>query len=219
MGFHLEEEFVFDGSIDNRIKGRTLLRLNFTNHTSSLVTLRGNPCRDLAGSLWTFRNPHARMDEQPGEQCAFFIPPLSEGAAGRISYSKKREISILPPAEHYSRLFDDEQEDPPTEIAPILELEWFSDEFHQIEIHCERMVLELVEIAWSLPAEEAAAEQTKVDHYRETVTSGFDDWAAGIGDDDDLEVDDEDDFYDEDPEPHELEELCFLIVEEFKINS
>ncbi len=37
MGFHLEEEAIFDGSIDNRIKGRTLLRFNFRKELCFLI--------------------------------------------------------------------------------------------------------------------------------------------------------------------------------------
>lgn len=214
MGFHLEEEAIFDGSIDNRIKGRTLLRFNFTNHTSSLVTLQGNPCRDLAGSLWSFRNPHARMEEQPGAQY-FFIPALCEGAVGRISYSKRRELPVLPPDEHYDRLFDDQQEDPPTRIAPVLELEWFSQEFKQVEIDCELMTLELVEMAWSLSAEEAKEGEAAIKQSRaETVHEG-DDWTTGFAED--MELMEE--YIGDEPEPHEIEELCFIIVQEFVINT
>jgi hypothetical protein len=214
MGFHLEEEAIFDGSIDNRIKGRTLLRINFTNHTSSLVTLQGNPCRDLAGSLWTFRNPHAVMDEQPGAPY-YFIPALCEGAVGRITYSRKREVPVLPPAEHYDRLFDDEQEDPPTRIAPVLELEWFSQKFKQVEIDCELMTLELVEMAWSLSPEEAAEGEATVKETRDEMLNESGDWTNSF--EDDLELIEE--YLGDDPEPHELEELCFIIVQEFVINT
>jgi hypothetical protein len=214
MAFHLEEEAIFDGSIDNRIKGRTILRFNFTNHTSSLVTLQGNPCRDLAGSLWSFRNPHARMEENPGEQC-IFIPALCEGAVGRISYSKRRRVPILPPEEHYDRLFDSEQEDPPTMVAPVLEMEWFSQKFKQVEIECELMTLELVEMAWSLTPEEAAEGEAAVEQARAETVHDDDDWAKGF--EQDMELIEE--YVGDDPEPHELEELCFLIVQEFVIHT
>lgn len=214
MGFHLEEAAIFDGSIDNRIKGRTLLRFNFTNHTSSLVTLQGNPCRDLAGSLWSFTNPHARMDEQPSAP-HFFIPALCEGAVGRISYSKRCAVPILPPDEHYDRLFDSEKEDPLTNIAPVLELEWFSQKFKQVEIDCELMTLELIEMAWSLTAEEAAVGEAAIKQSRaETVHEG-DDWAAGFAED--MELIEE--YVGEDPEPHEIEELCFIILQDFVNNT
>lgn len=211
MGFHYEEQFIVDGTIDNRIKGRTVITINFTNQTSSLITLQGNPCRDLAGSLWSFRNPHAQIEETPGEQC-YFIPPLCEGTAGHISHSRKREIPILPPDEHYDRLFDPDQEDPPTRLAPVLELEWFSEKFKQVEIDCECMVLELVEMVWSMTPEEAAAEQASVDQIRKEFMPEDEE-----GFDEDMKLLDE--WFEEDPEPHEIEELCFLIVQEFIINS
>lgn len=211
MGFHLEEEFVADGTIDNRVKGRTIIKFRFTNHTSSIVTLQGNPCRDLAGSLWAFRNPHAQMDEKPGEPC-YFIPPLCEGTVGKISYTRKCKIPILPPEEHYDRLFDPDQEDPPTQRAPILELEWFSEKYKQVEIDCECITLELVEMAWSPSAEEAAAEKASVDEMREEIhlqegdIDGFEESMGLI------------DEWLEDPEPHEIEEFCFLIVQHFIIH-
>lgn len=214
MGFHLEEEAIFDGSIDNRIKGRTLLKFNFTNHTSSMVTLQGNPCRDLAGSLWSFRNPHARMEEQPGAQY-FFIPALCEGAVGRISYSKRCSVPVLPPEEHYDRLFDSEQEDPPTMIAPVLELEWFSQKFKQVEIDCQLMTLNLVEMAWSLSPEEAAAGDAAVEQTRAETLHEGDDWTAGF--EEDMELIEE--YVGDEPEPHEIEEHCFIIVQDFVINT
>ena len=213
MGFHMEEEYVADGTIDNRVKGKTVISIRFINHTSSIITLRGNPCRDLAGSLWAFHNPHARMEEMPGEPC-HFIPPLCEGTVGRITHTRKRDIPILPPAEHYDRFFDPNQENPPTRRAPILELEWFSEEFGQVEIDCECMTLELLEMEWSMSAEEAAAEKIVVDqtrndnHRSENDVIDFDEGAEPFYE-----------WFDEDPEPHELEELCFLIVQHFMIHS
>jgi hypothetical protein len=217
MGFHMEEDFVVGGTIDNRTKGRTLLKIHFANHTSSLVTLQGNPCRDLAGSLWSFKNPHARMDEKPGEQC-FFIPALCEGVVGRISYTIKRKVPILPPNEHYDLLFDPTKDDPPTKIAPVLELEWFSQKYKQVEIDCQQMTLELVEMAWSLSPEEAAADEAALNQIRSQFNPNGDDdddWTTGF--DENLELIEE--YIDDEPEPHELEELCFLLVQEFIINT
>lgn len=213
MGFHLEEEFVAEGTIDNRVKGRTVIKIHFTNHTSSIITLQGNPCGDLAGSLWAFRNPHARMDEKPGEPC-YFVPPLCEGTVGRITHTRRREVPVLPPEEHYDRLFDPDQEDPPTRLAPVLELEWFSEKFKQVQIDCESIVLELIEMAWKPSPEEDAAEQALVEHTREEIHRHE---SEGAGFEDSMELVDE--WLEVDPEPHELEELCFLIVQDFIINS
>lgn len=214
MGFHFEEEHIANGSIDNRTQGRTVLKFNFTNHTSSLVTLQGNPCRDLAGSLWKFKNPHARMEEVPGEHC-FFIPALCEGAVGHISYTRKCEVPVLPPDEHYDQLFDDDQEDPPTKVAPILELEWFSQKFKQVEIDCQQMLLELVEMSWSLSAEEAARGEALVEQTREELFISSDDGMESFYEEMDLI----EEYLEEDVEPHEIEEICFLIVQDFIINS
>lgn len=214
MGFHMEEDSVADGTIDNRIKGRTVIRINFTDHTSSIITLQGNPCRDLAGSLWSFRNPHARMDELPGEQC-FFIPALCEGSVGHISHTRKCKVPVLPPDEHYDRLFDNDKEDPPTIIAPVLDLEWFSQKFKQVEIDCQLITLELVEMAWSMSPEEAAAGEAIIEQTREEFQCLAEDSTEGFFED--IELIEE--WLEEDPEPHELEELCMIIVQEFIINS
>jgi predicted class III extradiol MEMO1 family dioxygenase len=40
-------------------------------------------------------------------------------------------------------------------VSPVLELEWFTSKFGQVEIDCERMTIELVEMVWALTAEEA----------------------------------------------------------------
>ena len=212
MGFHLEESSISDGTIDNRVKGRTVVRINFTNHTSSIITLQGNPCRDLAGSLWKFHNPHARMDEVPGEPC-YFVPPLCEGTVGRISHTSRREVPVLPPEEHYDRLFDPDQADPPVEMAPVLELEWFSQKFKQVEIDCQCMKLELVEMAWVLPPEEAAQEEAIVDQTRDEIERYEGGTVDGFHET--MELVEE---WLEDAEPHELEELCLLIVQEYIID-
>jgi hypothetical protein len=214
MGFHYEEQHIIDGSIDNRTKGKTIVKINFCNHTSSLITLQGNPCRDLAGSVWKFSYPHGRLDDEPGGQC-FFIPALCEGTVGRISYAAKREVPVLPIEEHYDRLFDDNLEDPPTKVAPVLELEWFSQKFGQIEIDCQQMTMELVEMAWSMSAEEAEEETREVDQTREEIhTKAGESMSAFY---EEMELIEE--YVEEEIEPHELEEKCFLIVQEFVINS
>jgi len=210
MGFHHEEEGIVDGTLDNRVKGKTILQFHFANHTSSLITLQGNPSRDLAGSLWKFSNPHAQMDEAPGEQC-FFMPALCEGEVGEITYSRKREVAILPPDQHYDMLFDEEKDDPPTKIAPVLELEWFTQKFGQVQIDCEQIKVELVEMEWSLSAEEAAIEKQRIDEMREEIVYSDKNFYE--------EMELIEDFVSDDPDPHELEEQCFLIVQEFIINS
>jgi hypothetical protein len=211
MGFHLEEEAVLGGTIDNRVKGKTVIRLDLTSHQSSLITLQGNPCRDLAGSLWEFRNPHGRLAEEPGEPC-FFIPTICEGRVGRISYTTRREVPVLPPAEHYDLLFDEKRDDPPTQVKPVLELEWFSQKFRQVEIDCEQMTLELREMVWVMTDEEAKeGEQALADTREEFLSGGEEDlWE---------EIELVEDYVAEDVEPHELEEVCFLIVQEFVLRS
>jgi len=177
MGFHFEEEGVLGGSIDNRVKGKTVLKIDFTDHTASLITLQGNPSRDLAGSLWNFTNPFAKMKSEPGEQC-YFTPEHA-----------KVEMKV----------------------SPVLELEWFTPKFGQVELDCERITIELVEMVWALTADEAAegeslAHQTRLEHLVE-------------GEDLDEHIEGIEDYLDHDPEPHEIEEKCFLIVQEFVINS
>ncbi|YCM43124.1 hypothetical protein V2O64_17590 [Verrucomicrobiaceae bacterium 227] len=207
MGFHCRKEHIVDGSIDNRVKGTTILQINFSNHTSSVITLKGNPCRDLAGSLWAFRNPDAQRDAGPGGEGSV-TPKVDEGRVGQVSYASRRETPTLPVDEHYAQLFDDNQEDPPTTIVPVLELEWFSEEHGQVEICYDGMEIELMEMVWAMTAEEAATEMKEADRIRDRFYEemSFD------------EDEDEDDF-DEEIELHVLEERCFLIVQEFVINS
>lgn len=211
MGFHLEEEFVLGGTIDNRVRGKTVIRLDLANHHSCLLTLQGNPCQDLAGSLWKFRNPHGRLHEKPGDPC-FFIPSICEGKVGRISYTKRMEVPVLPSSEHYDRLFDEDLEDPPTQVKPVLELEWFSQKFRQVEVDCQQMTLELQEMVWTMTPEEAAEGERALRDTREEFLGGSEDdfW-------EEMELVEE--FVEEEVEPHKLEELCFLIVQEFVIRS
>lgn len=214
MGFHFEEEHIIDGQIDNRVKGKTVVTIHFADHNSSLITLQGNPCRDLAGSLWKFRNPEGRMEEEKGEPC-FFIPALCGGSVGRISYSRKREVRVLPVEEHYDMLFDETLGDPPTKVAPVLELEWFSEKYGQVEIDCELMQVELVEMEWAMSAEEAAREEAAVNDKRDEILGKGQESMEGFYEEMELI----EDYLDDDVEPHELEEQCFLIVQEFVINA
>ena len=201
---------VLGGSIDNRVKGKTVLKIDFTNHTSSLITLQGNPCRDLAGSLWKFSNPYAEKESAPGEQC-HFIPALCEGTIGRVSYSRRQEVPVMPPDEYLETIFTPEHAKVEMKISPVLELEWFTPKFGQVEIDCERMTVELVEMVWALTAEEAAEGEDLADHVRlEQMVEG---------EDMDGYIEDIEDYLDHDPEPHEIEEKCFLIVQNFVINS
>lgn len=211
MGFHLEEEAVLGGTIDNRVKGKTVIRLDFASHHSSLVTLQGNPCQDLAGSLWEFRNPHGKRSEEPGEPC-FFIPSICEGRVGRISYTTRREVPVLPPEEHYDLLFDEERDDPPTQVKPVLELEWFSQKFRQVEVDCQQMTLELREMVWSMtPREAAEGEEILADTRAEFRSIDEEDlWE---------EIELVEDYVAEEVEPHELEEVCFLIIQEFIVQT
>ena len=210
MGFHFEEMGIVGGSIDNREKGKTVLRIDFTNHTSSLITLQGNPSRDLAGSLWKFTNPYAKMEVESGEQC-YFLPALCEGTIGRVSYSRKREVPVMPPEEYLETIFTPEHDKVEMKVSPVLDLEWFTPKFGQVEIDCERMTIELVEMVWTLTAEEAEegeelVRQTRLEHMVE-------------GEDFDEDIERIEEYLDHDPEMHEIEEKCFLIVQEFVINS
>jgi len=210
MGFHCEESEILGGSIDSRMKGKTILKVDFVNHTSSLITLQGNPFRDLAGSLWKFTNPFAKMEDIPGEQC-YFIPALCEGTIGRVTYSRKQKVPVIPPDEYLETIFTPEHDKVEMKVSPVLDLEWFTPKFGQVEIDCERMTVELVEMVWSLSAEEAAegedlAEQVRMEHMVE-------------GEDLEGHIERIEGYIDHDPEPHEIEEKCFLIVQEFVINS
>lgn len=198
------------GSIDNRVKGKTALKIDFTNHTSSLIMLQGNPSRDLAGSLWNFTNPYARMESLPGEQCPF-IPALCEGSIGRVSYSWKKKVPVMPPDEYLETIFTPEHDKVEMKVSPVLELEWFTTKFGQIEIDCDRMTVELVEMGWTMTEEEAAIEKGLVHESR--LEHGVE------GEDFDGNLERIEEYLDHDPEPHEIEEKCFLIVQEFVINS
>ena len=215
MGFHCEEEHIASGSIDNRTKGRTLITIHFTNQTSSLVTLEGNPCRDLAGSLWNFKNPDAEMEVYPGEQC-YFIPCFCDGKVGRISYSRKRKVSLLSPDDLLDWVADETKGAPPMKFAPTLDLEWFTEDFGRVEIDCSGMTLELEEMVWSLSAEEAAEQERLIDQERERYEAIAEESVEGYYGEMDYE---DDDHFDSDPDLHNLEEFCFLIVQEFTLNS
>lgn len=185
-----------DGSIDNREKGKTLITIRFTNHTSSMVTLYGNPCRDLAGSLWNFRNPEGKLEAQAGAR-ASILPEVVSGIVGHISFARKEEIPILPMERGPDGFLVEPPGDQPARLVPILDMEWFSKDEGQVEFCYEGLIMELVEMVWAMTAEEAEMEREEIEEARERF----------------------DDDFEEEIEPHELEERCFLIVQEFVINS
>jgi hypothetical protein len=96
-----------------------------------------------------------------------------------------------------------------------LELEWFTPKFGQVEIDCDRMTVELVEMVWAMTEQEAEMGAQIADDKREEILSkGEESWEDFME-----EMEMVEGYVADDPEPHELEEQCFLIVQEFVINS
>lgn len=82
---------VIKGEIDNRIKGKVTGQVWLVGVAEPVrLELEGNAWRDVAGSLLTFRNPHAQpADSEP-------IAPLQQGVCGDMTASPRSMRCVFP---------------------------------------------------------------------------------------------------------------------------
>ncbi len=100
MAVRLDENSITQGSIDNRTRGETFIKLAFTDGYYTEITLSGNPYRDIAGRLVTLL--HTNPDEALAHERA--LVPIDTGAAGDITAARKVKaptISLKETGEYY----------------------------------------------------------------------------------------------------------------------
>lgn len=144
---------VIKGEIDNRIKGKVTGQVWLVGVPEPVrLELEGNAWRDVAGSLLTFRNPHAQpADSEP-------IAPLQQGVCGDMTASRKVKIPTFP----ISELEDyDPNEAIPSRWSNVLYLEWFSHENGRVVIEGVDFEVTLSEPVWRLTVTDEEAQRLR----------------------------------------------------------
>ncbi len=147
------DEAVIVGEIDNRIRGQVTGRLWLVGRAAPIILeLQGNCCRDLAGRLLRFRNPHP----QPAELNGF--RGWQQGVVGDITASRKVKVPAIP-LEQVGRALAAGKPFP-WHWANALYLEWFSETNARVVIESARFELTIAGAAgWEMSPEEEAAQR------------------------------------------------------------
>jgi len=127
---------VIRGEIDNRNKGTVDGRLWIVGSDEPLILqLKGNCWSDLAGCLFSFRNPSP--SEEDNSVC---LAPLQRGVVGDMTASRKVRVPAVS-AERLQELVQ-RSEPIPTKLGNSIYLEWFSEANGRVVVeaahyHCE----------------------------------------------------------------------------------
>ncbi len=135
------ERFLSHGSISNTEPGRITGNLWFIDAEEPItLDLRGNPHRDLAGTMFVFERPDPELlqGEAPPD-----IPLLQTGVAGDITASKK----VL----YQESLFEDPQATTPSLVNSLC-IEWYDESGARFVIDSIEFCLYAGEPEWQMDA-------------------------------------------------------------------
>jgi hypothetical protein len=176
MAFRVTEESVVRGSVDNREKGVTTVRMEFADGFVTSLRLKGNPYRDLGGRLMAFENP--TVDRALVHQDHLLHE--GSGLTGDITASRKVRVPLIPIEDFY--LARKRGETPPEEWRNSLYLEWYTLKRGRCVLEATTFTMRIEEAAWEMTDEED--EQAKKDaagaltNFMEILISGV----APLGD-------------------------------------
>ena len=140
---------VVRGEIDNREKGAVRGRIWFEGIKDPiLLDLKGNACKDLAGTLLTFGNK-GQIDPLPDPRSLFVV---QEGSIGDLTASRKVRVFDIPFEEAYKMIKQGER--PPEHMSNSLYLEWFSMGNGRVVIESADYELSISTPDWQLTDEE-----------------------------------------------------------------
>lgn len=140
---------VVRGEIDNREKGKVMGRIWIEGRDAPIVlNLTGNACKDLAGTLLTFKN-QGEITPMPGANDFYQV---QEGRIGDLTASRKVRVFDIPVEEAYKMLKEGEK--PPEHMSNSLYLEWFSLGNGRVVIESVDYELNLSAPQWQLTDEE-----------------------------------------------------------------
>ena len=143
---------VVRGEIDNRVKGQIVGKIWLLGRKDPVVlNLEGNGYRDVAGSLFVFKNP----DPQPADEHVDLFPE-QVGSVGDYTASRKVRAFDVPMDQALSMIRRGEK--PAEHWANSLYLEWFSTRNGRVVIESHDYETKIVDTVWSLD-EQSEAEQ------------------------------------------------------------
>lgn len=135
---------VVQGVIDNRVRGSVTGQLWLVGRAAPLqLRLRGNACGDLAGCELSFERI------QPDTLIATSLAMIQEGVVGEITASKKARVPVLP-LKGPSGIVAPSQSRPPTRMANVLFLEWYSERNGRVMLESADFNMRVSDHAWSL---------------------------------------------------------------------
>ena len=155
MALRLEPDSISHGSVCNREKGVTTVTLELADGRPVSAELQGNPYRDMAGRILSFRHPSPDPE-------AFVHDGLMlrhHGQTGDITASRKVKVPLLPIEEiHKNPKY--EGVNFPQVWKNSLYLEWFSRENGRVVLEASEFEMTVTEPAWNMTeAEEQEARE------------------------------------------------------------
>lgn len=183
MAWRIDEQ-VIRGEIDNRTRGKTTGRIWFVGRDKPVVlSLDGNPWRDLAGHVLSFSNPTPKPGLPDG------LAEEQHGSVGDITASRKVKIPDVPIEEvmelcRQGRPF-------PWHWGNTLYLEWYGAHNGRVVIETAAFTLKLEGApAWSMSEKDEIAQRCA---NAEAMTGFMGRLTAAVSGDEDVDTADADD--------------------------
>ena len=145
MALRIEPESISHGSVCNREKGATVLTLEFANGRTVTAELQGNPYRDMAGRILSFRHPAPDPEAHVHDGLA----SQHHGHTGDITASRKVKVPTIPLTEIYKNPKCEGGNFPHT-WKNSLYLEWYSRENGRVVLEASEFELTVTDPAWEM---------------------------------------------------------------------
>lgn len=143
------------GWIDNRVKGTTRVKIEFTDGFVMTLELEGNPHRDLAGCCLEFTN---REPDREEKHCGSLQSEMI-GTVGDITAARKVRVPLIPVREFLAAC--KRGETPPEEWRNSLYLEWYTENRGRLVLEATTFAMTLSEPSWeATERDQAATEQS-----------------------------------------------------------
>ncbi|MDE0826121.1 MAG: hypothetical protein OSA48_04855 [Akkermansiaceae bacterium] len=156
MPHRIEPDSISHGNVCNREKGITVVTLELADGRTVTAELQGNPSRDMAGRILSFRHPSPNREEHVHDSLSL----QHHGHTGDITASLKVKVPTIP----LSEIFENPKykgANFPYTWKNSLYLEWYSRENGRVVLEASDFELTLTEPAWEItePEELEAREQ------------------------------------------------------------
>jgi hypothetical protein len=148
MALCLEEKSILSAEICNRQKHHVKVVIQFVDGSVMRASLRGNPCRDLAGRTLRLRHPSPDLESSAPDQLA----PVQVGVTGDITAARKVKAPLLPREVGEYRVA--EREIPFTWKNSIY-LEWYSRANGRVVLEAHELELKVNAPVWEMSDRES----------------------------------------------------------------